>query len=90
MLPAGTRRRNGVAIETLTCRWQDPGVLVDLAPWDLVLAADVLYERRNLPLLRAPLPRLVGGRGEIWIAHPGREFAGEFFSDARDERLADH
>jgi predicted nicotinamide N-methyase len=78
-------RRNGVAIETLTCRWQDPGVLVDLAPWELVLAADVLYERRNLPLLHALLPRLVGARGEIWIADPGREFAGEFFSDARDE-----
>lgn len=75
--------RNGVAIETLTCSWQDAGVLVERAPWDLVLAADVLYERRNLALLRALLPRLVGDRGEIWLADPGRAFADEFLSDVR-------
>ena len=78
-------RRNGVAIEALTCSWQDPGVVIERAPWDLVLAADVLYERRNLPLLLSLLPRLVGDDGEIWLADPGRALADEFFSDARDE-----
>ena len=32
--------------------------LVERAPWDLVLAADVLYERRNVDELLALLPRL--------------------------------
>lgn len=76
-------RRNGVAIETMTCSWQQPGAIVASAPWDLVLAADVLYERRNLPLLLDLLPRLVGDRGEIWLADPGRVFADEFFAETR-------
>lgn len=78
-------RRNGVAIDTLACSWQQPDVMIERAPWDLVLAADVLYERRNLPLLLELLPRLVDDRGEIWLADPGRAFAAEFFEQA-DER----
>src|SRR5215213_11257643 len=44
-------KRNGATIATAECAWAEPDPLVRDAPWDLVLAADVLYERRNVPLL---------------------------------------
>ena len=50
--------------------------------FDLVLAADVLYEERNaLPLLDL-LDRCVAADGEALIADPGRRHARAFF-DAR-------
>src|SRR5262249_52986169 len=38
--------RNGLAVDTAVCDWRSPGEVVARGPWDLVLAADVLYERR--------------------------------------------
>jgi predicted nicotinamide N-methyase len=64
--------RNGAAIETALVDWASPQAIVERAPWDLVLAADVLYERRNVPLLLELLPRLLDSRGELWLADPGR------------------
>ena len=61
--------RNGAAIEVLECAWERPEALVGGAPWDLVLAADVLYERRNVPVLLELLPRLGGA---VWLADPHR------------------
>src|SRR5712691_6126674 len=52
--------RNGVSLESALASWADPEPLVARAPWDLVLAADVLYERRNADELLALLPRLGG------------------------------
>ena len=46
------------------------------APWDLVLAADLLYEQRNVDQLLALLPRL---GGEILLAEPGRPPSVRFF-----------
>ena len=47
--------RNGLKLEGLCVDWSSPGAIVERAPWDLVLASDVLYEARNgvalLPLL---------------------------------------
>jgi predicted nicotinamide N-methyase len=71
--------RNGVEIETRVCSWAEPGPLVERAPWDLVLASDVLYEARNVDALLALLPRL--GR-EAWIADPGRRPAERFLAEA--------
>jgi predicted nicotinamide N-methyase len=70
--------RNGVAVETLLCSWAEPAAIVERAPWDLVLASDVLYERRNADQLLVLLPRLVDERGRVLIADPGRAPAGEF------------
>jgi len=70
--------RNGVAVETMLCSWAEPGAIVERAPWDLVLASDVLYERRNADQLLALLPRLVDERGRVLIADPGRAPAGDF------------
>jgi predicted nicotinamide N-methyase len=74
--------RNGAAVEGLVCSWTDPGPLLERAPWDLVLASDVLYEARNAEALLALLPRLAGARGEIWLADPGRPPAAGFLAAA--------
>src|SRR3954451_23430675 len=53
-LPLAERNANAndVRIETATVDWAEPGDLVERAPFDLVLAADVLYERASVaPLL---------------------------------------
>jgi predicted nicotinamide N-methyase len=61
--------RNGVSLELEVVSWAAPEPLLERAPFDLVLAADVLYERRNVPVLAELLPRL--GR-EVLLADPGR------------------
>ncbi len=75
--------RNGAAIETLVCDWADPGALLARAPFQLVLASDVLYEQRNVDQLLALLPRLVGERGRVLLADPGRGPAERFLESAR-------
>ena len=72
----GNAARNGARIETLKVDWRHPEALVAHGPFDLVLAADVLYEARNREPLLALLPRL--GR-EAWIADPGRAAAAPFW-----------
>jgi predicted nicotinamide N-methyase len=69
--------RNDAALETALVDWAAPETIVARAPWDLVLAADVVYERRNVPLLLDLLPRLLHERGELWLADPGRAPADE-------------
>ncbi|WP_053225864.1 class I SAM-dependent methyltransferase [Solirubrobacter soli] len=78
---ARNAERNGLKVEALTVSWTEPSLLVERAPWDLVLASDVLYEPRNGVALLPLLPRLVDQRGEIWLADPGRA-AAEPFLDA--------
>ena len=76
--------RNGVRIETAVCSWADPAPLVAAAPWDLVLASDVLYEARNGELLLGVLPQLVDARGEVLLADPGRPAAPGFLARAEE------
>jgi predicted nicotinamide N-methyase len=78
---AANAARNGVALRTAVRAFDQPGELLAEAPWDLVLAADVLYDRANLPVLSRLLPRLVGGRGEVWLADPERRLAGAFLAE---------
>jgi len=75
-------RRNDTEIDADVVSWYEPDELVERGPWDLVLAADVLYEARNVPVLEELLPRL---GGEIWLADPGRA-AGEEFLVRAPER----
>ena len=77
-----TRRnaeRNGVAVETLLVDWSQPDALIERAPFDLVLCADVLSEPRNVDALLELLPRL--GR-EVLLGEPGRPPAARFFERA--------
>jgi predicted nicotinamide N-methyase len=69
--------RNDARLETAIVDWRTPGEIVERAPWDLVLGADLLYERRNVPLLLDLLPRLLDARCELWLADPGRAPAAE-------------
>jgi predicted nicotinamide N-methyase len=73
-------RANGVRIETAMIDWARPDELVGRAPFDLVLAADVLYERASVARLLSLLPRLAP---EAWLADPGRPAAGAFLEEAK-------
>ncbi len=81
-LAAANAEGNRIALRTALSDWADAAPLLAHAPWDLVLAADLLYERRNVEALLALLPRLVDGDGEILLAEPGRPPAREFFAAA--------
>jgi predicted nicotinamide N-methyase len=74
---------NGVELQTAVCSWDEPGALVAMAPWRLVLAADVLYGQRNIDELLDLLPRLVADDGEAWIADPQRPLTPDFVAAAR-------
>lgn len=74
---------NHAEVETALCAWDAPESLVARGPWQLVLASDVLYERRNSDELIALLPRLVTDDGAVWIADPGREMVPEFLDVTR-------
>jgi predicted nicotinamide N-methyase len=73
--------RVGAALRVARLAWSDGAGA--LGAWPLVVAADVLYERRNAPLLLALLPQVVAPDGEAWIADPGRAAAPDFFAAAR-------
>ena len=85
-LAARNAERNGAALGVEVCAWERPDAVLAAAPWSLVLLADVLYERRNGPVLLDLLPRLVDERGEVWLADPGRPPTDEFL-DALDGRM---
>ena len=78
-LVAHNAHENGVRIETATVDWAQPDELLGRAPFDVVLAADVLYERASVAPLLALLPRLAP---EAWLADPGRPAAGAFIEQA--------
>jgi predicted nicotinamide N-methyase len=72
--------RNGVTLHIAVCVFDQPEHLLREAPWDLVLAADVLYGQRNVPVLVWLLPRLVDATGEVWLADPGRPMLARFLA----------
>jgi predicted nicotinamide N-methyase len=73
-------RANDVQVETAIVAWAEPEELVRRGPFDLVLAADVLYERASVALLLSLLPRLAP---EAWLADPGRPAAAAFLEQAQ-------
>ncbi len=73
--------RNGARLRSALVDWAEPARLLAGAPWDLVVGSDLLYERRNLPLLLGLLPRLVDG-GEVLLADPGRPALAGFLETA--------
>ena len=72
-------RANGLRLETAAVDWAAPDALLERAPFDLVLAADVLYERPAVALLLSLLPRLGPA---AWLADPGRPAADAFMEQA--------
>jgi predicted nicotinamide N-methyase len=91
--------RNGIPLCARTVAWEAPEPLLSGSPWGLVLAADVLYERRNADRLLELLPSL---GAEVLLADPSRPHTERFLkvaaagwriettSDSRRPRLAIH
>jgi predicted nicotinamide N-methyase len=90
---AATRRNaalNGARVATANVRWEDPEALRNVDAFELVLAADVLYERDNGEHVLDLLERILASDGEALVADPGRPHAKRFLEAAdtwRIERL---
>jgi predicted nicotinamide N-methyase len=78
-LVARNAHENGVSLETATLDWAEAEELVRRAPFDLVLGADILYERASVAPLLSLLPRLAP---DAWLADPGRPAADAFLEQA--------
>jgi predicted nicotinamide N-methyase len=64
--------------------WTEHGEqLVERGPWDLVLAADVLYTRENVNAASRLFHRLVAPTGTLIVADPNRRGAQGFLATAR-------
>lgn len=70
---------NGLPLATALADWSRPDELLRRGPFDVVLAADVLYERPSVAALLDLLPRLAP---EAWLADPGRPAAAAFLEQA--------
>jgi predicted nicotinamide N-methyase len=79
-LVARNASANGVRVETARIDWSEPAELLERAPFDLVLAADVLYRRESVARLLSLLPALAP---EARLADPGRPAAEAFMDEAR-------
>ena len=79
-LVARNAAANGVRVETAILDWAEPDDLLRRAPFDLVLAADVLYQRASVAQLLSLLPRLAP---EGFVADPGRPGGDAFLEQAR-------
>lgn len=80
------RRHTGREPETHQLNWRAP--LPDTLPippdgFPVVLAADVLYERRDIDPLLDLVGRIVAPGGILWLAEPGRPPAAAFLEHAR-------
>jgi 2-polyprenyl-3-methyl-5-hydroxy-6-metoxy-1,4-benzoquinol methylase len=79
-------REQGLAVAGLVAAdWRDPP---PLGSFDRILAADVLYEARNVSAIARFLRAHLAPRGEAWIAEPGRDPAEAFPATAEAEGLA--
>ncbi|HKP75628.1 MAG TPA: methyltransferase domain-containing protein, partial [Longimicrobiaceae bacterium] len=68
--------RNGLApLRTLLLDWRHPP---PGERWDLIVAADVVYEQRNAEALAALLPVVLADGGRMLLADPGRVYFAEF------------
>ena len=71
----------GVEPTALRVNWRDPDAALLAgagAGYSTVLAADVLYEDRDVEPLLAFTQRAVAPGGELWLAEPGRRPAARF------------
>ena len=73
------RANTGREPETALLDWQPPRTQ-GLGIFDLVLAADVLYEERNVPALASLIPALLAPGGEVLFADPRRRSAPVFLA----------
>jgi predicted nicotinamide N-methyase len=75
---------NEVEGDVAHAAWAEDGdALARRGPFDLVLAADVLYTPANADAALRLLPRLLAPWGEVLLADPGRANARSFLAAAR-------
>jgi predicted nicotinamide N-methyase len=74
---------NDAEAEVALVDWREGDELVEQAPWDLVVAADVLYLRHNVEALLRLLPLLIEPGGEAIVADPNRSGGRDFAAAAR-------
>lgn len=73
----------------LQFNWRSPSdEFLALDPFPVVLAADVLYESRDVEPLLALLNQVVAPNGLLWLAEPGRPVARRFVERARQRGWA--
>lgn len=80
-------RNAGREPRTLQHNWRQPSAgLFQLAqpPCPIILAADVLYEPRDIEPLLELVDRLLAPGGEFWLAEPGRLTSQQFLSTAAE------
>lgn len=80
-----TRRCAGHAPSALLLNWRTPEGrerLLSAAPFDLLLAADVLYEPEDIDPLLALAPALLRRGAPFWLAEPGRKASRAFVEAA--------
>ena len=70
----GAQPRGGLKTLQLDWRTHDG----DLPRFDLVLAADVLYDKMNVAPLTGLIPKLLARDGHLLLADPRRDHAGRF------------
>ena len=68
--------------------WREPDT-EGIGTFDLVLAADVLYERKNAVALADLVPQLYASGGEAIFADPRREEAPVFFGAMKEQGFVD-
>lgn len=78
-------RNTGRAPRPLEFNWRDPlpAVLARLRPlpaFQVILAADILYEDRDIAPVCALIDRLLAPDGQLWLAEPGRQTARAFLN----------
>jgi predicted nicotinamide N-methyase len=62
---------------------KDADALVERGPFDMVLAADVLYTVPNADAMLRIVPRLLEPNGELWLGDPDRAGGRRFLAAAR-------
>ncbi len=82
----------GRAPDALQMNWRNPPRALREAAgagFPIVLAADVLYEARDVEPLLKLMDWLVAPGGELWLAEPGRPPAARFLDDLRENGWAE-
>ncbi len=78
------RANLGQEPETAVLDWRMPEI-GDLGTFELVLGADLLYERTNAVALAALVPKLLAPGGEVLFADPRRDTAPMFLETMAKE-----
>jgi predicted nicotinamide N-methyase len=82
------RTNLGLEPDVAVLDWREPDI-EGIGTFELVLAADVLYERKNAAALAGLVPKLLAPGGEAIIADPRRDEAPGFLEDVEEQGFED-